>query len=200
MIRPSRSAAPLAALALAVVLAGCSSSTIDIPADAQVTPPPAVTATPDGAQPDPVDPLDDRPVDPIESAAVGEELDCATVLPVGTIETVLELPAGFVSAGETTDGVCVWAMAGNPSALSLSSATGVTVGDVTQQQQASASLPSDLGDAAFFLPADAEIDSAVSLLVLAGDRLLSVRSFVGDQEALETIASDALTVLGRDSA
>lgn len=193
MTRITRAAAPTALLATVLALAGCSSSAIDVPEGAQVTIAPAVTPTeaPSEAAPEPA---------PVESAApVDDALDCATVLPVATIETVLELPTGFVTESDQGAG-CAWAMAGNPAALVLLSATGATTDTFAAQQAQGAVEESELGDQAFYRAGDPAVDPAATLVVLLADRQVTVRSYVGDQESLEVLASDAMTALGLDPA
>lgn len=193
MMRITRAAAPTALLATVLALAGCSSSAIDVPEGAQVTIAPAVTPTeaPSETAPEPA---------PVESAApVDDALDCATVLPVATIETVLELPTGFVTESDQGTG-CAWAMAGNPAALVLLSATGATSDTFAAQQAQGVVEESELGDQAFYRPGDPAVDPAATLVVLLADRQVTVRSYVGDQESLEVLASDAMTALGLDPA
>jgi len=178
---------PLSAVALVLALAGCSSATVDIPESARPTiatrAPSAATAAPE------------QPAVPAAPSLVIETLECDTVLPVETIESVLELPSGFAVPGDQPVG-CAWTMAGNPSALLLQTATGATAAEVSTRQAATAgALPSDVGEAAFFQPADAALDPASTLTVLSGVRLLSLRSSVGDQAALETLAEDVIASL-----
>lgn len=187
MIRSPRLALPAAALVLA--LAGCSGGAVDIPESSQ----PTIATQEPGASVAPVAPQQtDEPVVPSPTI---ETLDCEAVLPVETIESVLELPSGFATPGEQPVG-CAWTMAGNPSALLLQTATGATLAEVSTRQAATpGALASDLGEAAFFRPADAALDPASTLTVLSGDRLLSLRSSVGDQAALETLAEDVIAAL-----
>ncbi|KQQ05206.1 MULTISPECIES: hypothetical protein [unclassified Rathayibacter] len=197
MIRILRTAVPIVVLAAA--LAGCSSSTIDIPEGAQVTPAPvatpAVTAAVEPA-PEATVPIETVPVETTPATA-SRALECTAVLPVETIETALGLPAGFVTASEQTDG-CAWAMAGNPSALTLQALTGATEDTVAQQEASGSAASSTLGDRAFYRGADAAADPAATLVVLVGDEMITVRSYVGDQASLEELASDALTALELD--
>ncbi|QHF23524.1 hypothetical protein GTU73_05510 [Rathayibacter sp. VKM Ac-2804] len=191
MILGNRRAAALAAalvLPAALLLGGCSSSTIDVPDEA---PPTAVPSTAPSAGPTA------EPTAPAPSAAASvEELDCAAVLPVETIEAVLELPEGFVTSSDQGSG-CTWAMAGNPAALVLQTATGAGTSAFAAQESAGPVEPSGLGDVAFFRAGDPAADPAAAVVVLMGDRLLSLRSYVGGQAALEELATDALTTLGQ---
>ena len=190
MIRRSRRAAPLAALVLpALVLAGCaSSSALDVPDEAPspvvqstaAVDPPTAEAAPSAAAP--------------TAGASTEVLDCPTVLPITTIEAVLELPEDFATASDQGSG-CAWAMAGNPAALVLQSATGAASGDFAVQESAGPVEAIDLGDSAFYRPGDPAVDPAATVVVLTGDRLISLRSYVGGQAALEQLATDVLTAL-----
>lgn len=194
MRRDRRTAALATALVLpaALLLASCSSSsTIDVPDEApqaaveSAAPSTAPTAEPTATAPSP------------SAASSIEVLDCAAVLPVETIEAVLELPEGFVTPSEQGSG-CTWAMAGNPAALVLQSATGAGTAEFTAQESAAPVQPSGLGDAAFFRAGDPAADPAATVVVLAGDRLLSLRSYVGAQGPLEELATDVLTALGQE--
>ncbi|SMH31129.1 hypothetical protein SAMN06295885_0543 [Rathayibacter oskolensis] len=201
MIRSLRVATPVVA-ALVLALAGCSSSTIDIPEGAVVSAAPTrvpVESAPVESAPAQSTPEASATVETEEPAPVTETLDCATVLPVETIEAALELPAGFVTPSSTGAG-CSWSMAGNTSALVLQTATGATSDSLAQQEAAGATEPSDLGDQAFFRAGDPAVDPAATLVVLAADRLLSLRSYVGDQEPLESLAADVFSALGQDPA
>ncbi|MWV57350.1 hypothetical protein [Rathayibacter sp. VKM Ac-2754] len=192
MIRLLRTAVPIAVLAVA--LAACSSPAIDIPEGAQVTVAPATTAP--AVETGAVEPTPEQAAT-TPTAPPLQALDCAAILPVETIEEALGLPSGFVTASGETDG-CSWAMAGNPSALALQAATGATEDTVDEQEATGATESSELGDRAFFRAGDPAGDAASTLVVLVGDQLVTVRSFVGDQEAIETLATDALGVLGLD--
>ncbi|PTL73066.1 hypothetical protein C1I63_09535 [Rathayibacter caricis DSM 15933] len=184
MIRSPRLALPAAALVLA--LAGCSGGAVDIPESSQ----PTIATQEPGASVAP-----QQTAEPVVPSPTIETLDCEAVLPVETIESVLELPSGFATPGEQPAG-CAWTMAGNPSALLLQTATEATLAEVSTRQAATpGALASDLGEAAFFRPADAALDPASTLTVLSGDRLLSLRSSVGDQAALETLAEDVIAAL-----
>lgn len=203
MTRTTRALRPIVVVAAAVVLAGCSSSTIDVPEGAQVTIAPAVTASaaPSDSGEAPAD-SGEAPAEgiPEESAEpVEDELDCAALLPVETVEAGLELPAGFVTASDSGVG-CAWSMAGNPSALTLQSVSGATAETFSAQQEQGVVESSELGDQAFFRAADPAFDPAASVVVLLADRLVTLRSYVGDREQLEALAVDALAALGLDPA
>ncbi|WKK72017.1 hypothetical protein Q0F99_02670 [Rathayibacter oskolensis] len=195
MIRILRTAVPIAVLAAA--LAGCSSSTIDIPEGAQVAPAPTAAPTETAAiEPTPEAPVEAAPVETTPATA-GRVLDCAAVLPAETIESALSLPTGFVTVSEQSDG-CAWAMAGNPSALTVQAVTGATEETLAQQEATGEAASSTLGDSAFYRAGDAAVDPAATLVVLVGDEMVTLRSYVGDQAALEELASDALTALDLD--
>ena len=187
MIR-STPAALAGAAVLVLALAGCSGTTVDVPEGAQptiATQTPAATAAPATTGTAPAAPT-----------LTAETLDCAQVLPVETVESVLDLPEGFATPSEQL-GACAWSMAGNPTALLLQSATGATLAEATARQtSAVAAVGSDLGEAAFFQPGDPALDPSSTLTVLAGDRLVSLRSSVGGQDALEMLAEDVLAALG----
>ncbi|TCL84893.1 MULTISPECIES: hypothetical protein [unclassified Rathayibacter] len=191
--RNHRASALVAALVLpaGLLLAGCSSSAIDVPdrAPAAAVDSTAPTAVPTAVPTTPA-------AEPTAGATV-EVLDCAAVLPVTAIEAALELPEGFVTASDQGSG-CAWAMAGNPAALVLQTATGATTADVAAQQSEAPVEPSGLGDAAFFRAGDPAVDPAATVVVLAGDRLLSLRSYVGGQAPLEELATEVLAALGQD--
>lgn len=192
MTRTIRAASAMLMAALA--LTGCSSSAIDVPEGAEVTiaPAPSAETTPGDAEPAPAEAA---PLEPMPTGPVQDALDCATVLPVETIESVLDLPAGFVASSEQ-EGGCAWTMAGNPQALSVESESGATADDLAALQSGGAEVAGDLGDQSFFRPADPAVDPAATVVVLEGERLLTVRSYVGDQESLETLADSVLTALG----
>lgn len=210
MTRTTRALRPIVVVAAAVVFAGCSSSTIDVPEGAQVTIAPAVTASaaPSDSGEAPTD-SGEAPADSGEAPAEGipeesaepveDELDCAALLPVETVEAGLELPAGFVTASDSGVG-CAWSMAGNPSALTLQSVSGATAETFSAQQEQGVVESSELGDQAFFRAADPAFDPAASVVVLLADRLVTLRSYVGDREQLEALAVDALAALGLDPA
>lgn len=191
MIRTIRAGVPI--LALAAALAGCSSSTIDIPQGAEVTLPPTATATPAATSMPDSAPVQSASSEP--AATTDEVLDCATVLPIATISTAFALPAGFVTATEQTSG-CAWSMAGNSSALTLWSATGAVAESFASQQSSGTAQPSTVGDQAFYRPGDSTIGPAATLVVLNGSRLMTLRSYVGDQAALESLAKDVITAIG----
>ncbi|NQX04401.1 hypothetical protein HQQ82_06260 [Rathayibacter sp. VKM Ac-2856] len=194
MTRRSRRAAGLAAalvLPAVLLLAGCSSAALDVPDEAPPVATPVETVAPS------TDPTAGEGA-PTPGAADVESLDCAAVLPITSIEAVLELPAGFVTTSEQGSG-CAWAMAGNPAALVLQTATGDVAGAFEAQESVGSAVPSDLGDDAFFRAGDPAVDPAATLVVLAGDRLLSIRSAVGGQAALESLATEVLTALEQES-
>lgn len=178
-----------AGAALLMLLAGCSASAVDVPEEAEVTIAPAPTAarSADAVAPGPPPAADQTvPVPTLDA----DELDCAAVLPVETIEAVLEVPSGFITPVDAAG--CAWSMAGNPSAVAVQAASGAGREVFDSQRAAGATEESELGDEAFFRPGDASVGSAATLVVLAGDRLVSVSSFVGGREALETLADAVL--------
>ena len=99
MIR-STPASLVGAAVLALALAGCSGTTVDIPEQAQPT---IATQTPAAG----TTPATTDPAAPAAPTLTAETLDCALVLPVETIESVLDLPEGFATPSEQL-GACAW--------------------------------------------------------------------------------------------
>ncbi|WP_181026439.1 hypothetical protein [Rathayibacter tritici] len=186
-----RRSRPLAVAAVVLLLAGCSSTTIDVPRDAQVDIPTPTAVE----QTSTTDPAAEPAVTPTAPVLVDEALDCAAVLPLDTITAALELPPGFVTDSALT-GSCAWTIAGNSTALTLSSSSGATAASLVEQEQAGATEPVDLGDQALYRAGDASTDPAATVVVLEGTRLVTLRSFVGDQASLVGLAESALAAIG----
>ncbi|MBF4461626.1 MULTISPECIES: hypothetical protein [unclassified Rathayibacter] len=198
MIR-TRAGGTLAILTIALALAGCSSSTIDIPAGAEPTMPAFDTPT-GSASPSPTAaPGTTATVAPGAEATAGapakEQLDCATLLSLPTLSSALDVPGDFISASEPGDG-CAWSMAGNPAAVTVQSTTGASAQSLDALKASGSVTVTGLGEQAFYTAPDPTIDPAATLAILDGDRLVVLRSFVGGQAALETLATDVLRGLG----
>ncbi|KZX21021.1 hypothetical protein [Rathayibacter tanaceti] len=201
MIRIVR--AGVGAAVLALVLTGCASGTIEVPPDAQVSiPTPSVgdrstAGTTGDADATGTEPAPAEPPAPAGAATTttGATLDCASLLPLDTITSVLALPAGFATASEASDG-CAWTIAGNTSALTVQSSTGGDATSFAALRDAGPAQPSEVGDNAFFRAGDPAVDPAATLVVLDGSRLVTLRSFVGDQPALESLATSVLSAIG----
>lgn len=186
-----RSSRPLAVIAVVLLLAGCSSSTIDVPRDAQVDIP-----TPTAAEQTPTtDPAAEPVVTPTAPVLVDETLDCAAILPLDTITAAFELPPDLVTES-ALDGTCAWTIAGNATALTLSSSSGATAASLVEQEQAGATEPVNLGDQALFRAGNPSADPAATVVVLQGTRLVTLRSFVGDQASLVGLMESALVTIG----
>lgn len=163
----------------ALVVTGCSSDVIDVPASAVVSEVPRASVTPSAT-----------PQVTADQAA----LDCAVALPASDVEAGIGLPAGTVTAGSSSAGVCTYTIAGNPAAVIVSLASARLPETFTGAGEAQGATPAPLGTAAYWVEGEGGTTPS-EFAVLAGGYELHVVSYVGDRSTLVDWAVEVLAAV-----
>jgi len=173
----------LLVVAVAALLAGCSSAAVvDVPesagtaaSSAVAVPEPAPSATTATAAP------------------TAPDLDCSSALPASVVDAGVGLPAGTTVLLPSADS-CSYSIAGNPSAVVVDVGPARLAETFAGAGEAVGAVPAPLGEAAYRLEGSPATPS--ELAVLAGGYELHVTSFVGDQDLLADWAVAVFDSLG----
>ena len=176
----------LLVVAVAALLAGCSSAAVvDVPesagtaaASAVAVPEPAPSAT---------------TATTATAAPTSPDLDCSSALPASVVDAGVGLPAGTTVLLPEADS-CSYSIAGNPSAVVVDVGPARLAETFAGAGEAVGAVPAPLGEAAYRLEGSPAAPS--ELAVLAGGYELHVTSFVGDQDLLADWAVAVFDSLG----